>query len=69
MSDPGSELAVRAAKAWERYESTVRCGGTDEQRAFAATQAFAADEKLAELEWRQQSKKDRRAAASQLSGA
>jgi hypothetical protein len=69
MDDPGRDLAERAARAWERYVSSVRCGGTPEQRRFAAEQAFAADEKLAALEWAQRSRRNRRAAARALSGA
>lgn len=65
MADPRVELAAKAEKAWSKYASAVRSGGTPQQRRFAFKQARVADEKLAELELRMfgERQAQRRAAA------
>jgi hypothetical protein len=66
---PRHDIADKAAKAWGKYESTVRCGGTDEQRRFAFEVAVKAEGKLAAFDLAQKPVDDREALARALSGA
>lgn len=69
MPSARHEIADRASKAWEKYESTVRTGGTPQQRRFACDVAVRADEKLAAFDRAQQSRTQRERQARALSGA
>jgi hypothetical protein len=62
-------LEANAAAAWARYESTVRTGGTPEQRRYACDAAVEADRRLAAFDHAQLPQRVREAAARALSGA
>jgi hypothetical protein len=62
-------LEAKAAAAWARYESTVRTGGTAEQRRYACDAAVEADRKLAAYDDAQVPQRVREAAARSASGA
>ena len=69
MAGGRGELEDQAARAWERYDSAVRLGGTWEQRQFALDVAVDADAALAAFDWAQMTAADREMAARALDGA
>lgn len=69
MPGPRHGIAAKAAAAWGKYESAVRCGGTAQERKAAFDRALVADGKLAEFDRAQMSAQARAAAARALSGA
>ena len=52
MTDPRVPLAKAAGAAWANYDSTVRLGGTKEQRKWAYERATAAEDALLKVEWK-----------------
>lgn len=68
-TDPRHLLSATSAAAWRNYASTVRMGGTDEERRFAFSLALKADGQLAAFDFEQLPAKRRAAAARALSGA
>lgn len=47
LQDPHHRLRLASEAAWNRYASTVLCGGTPEQRQWAFDRALDAQDKLA----------------------
>jgi hypothetical protein len=64
-----SDLAIQAHTAWRNYASTVRFGGTNEERTFAFTQAVKAERALADHDRATMPQDDREQLARALSGA
>lgn len=58
MPDHRQTLADKAEAAWARYESTVRTGGTPDQRRWACDLAIKAETALGQYDLRNKNKAD-----------